>query len=91
MGIKTGEKPKFITTAIVAIDMHQGHLDSETATMLVDEDERQGVLKKSKRLIAIARQYKIPAIPAIFQLSPIETTHKYSLFSQRNYQKFAGP
>ena len=89
MEIRIEDKTKFIetmkdrltvdpkTTAIVAVDMHQGHLDPEIATMLVDEDERQRVLKNSLRLIAIARQYKIPVIHVIFQLRPIENKHKY--------------
>ena len=93
MEIKIEDKTRFIeamkdrltidprTTAIVAVDMHQGHLDPEIATMLVDEDERQRVLKNSQRLIAIARQYKIPVIHVIFQLRPIENKHKYSPFS----------
>ena len=91
MEIRIEDKTKFIETmkdrltvdpkktAIVAVDMHQGHLDPEIATMLVDEDERQRILKNSLRLIAIARQYKIPVIHVIFQLRPIENKHKYSI------------
>ncbi len=60
------------TTALVAIDMHQGHLDPEVASMLVPEEERKRVLTQAPRLIEIARKYQIPTIHVIFQLRPIE-------------------
>ncbi len=93
MEIRLEDKSKFIetmkgrlavdpkTTAIVAVDMHQGHLDPEIATMLVSEDERRRVLQNSRRLIEIARHYKIPIIHVIFQLRPIENKNKFSPFA----------
>jgi hypothetical protein len=37
------------TTALVAIDMHQGHLDPEVGIMLVPEEERKRVLTQGQR------------------------------------------
>jgi nicotinamidase-related amidase len=93
MEVKISDKTKFIeamkehltvnpkTTALVAIDMHQGHLDPEIATMLVPEEERKRVLTNSKKLIEIVRKYKIPIIHVIFQLRPIEKKRRYNPFS----------
>jgi nicotinamidase-related amidase len=69
------------TTACLAIDMHQGHLDPQIGTMLVPEDERQRVLTHAKQLVGIARDYKIPIIHAILQLRPIESQNPFNPFS----------
>jgi nicotinamidase-related amidase len=70
------------TTALIAVDMHQGHLDPEVATMLVPEDERKRVLMNSKKLIGIARGYKIPIIHAIINRRPIESQKRINPFSE---------
>jgi nicotinamidase-related amidase len=61
-----------IKTAIVVVDMHQGHLDPDMATMLVPLNERVSVLKNAKKLIKIARLYKIPIIHVITKKRPIK-------------------
>ncbi len=66
--------------AIVAVDMHQGHLDPEIAPMAVEEDDRKRVLTNSKRLIEVARPYGIPIIHVIFQLRPIENERRFNPF-----------
>jgi nicotinamidase-related amidase len=68
------------TTALVAIDMHQGHLDPEVGHNLVPEDERKRVLMNSKRLIEIMRNYGIPIIHVIVHLRPIERKHRIPPF-----------
>jgi nicotinamidase-related amidase len=60
------------TTALVAVDMHQGHLDPEVGHMIVPEEERKRVLKNGKRLIEIVRNFKIPIIHVIVSRRPIE-------------------
>lgn len=69
------------TSALVAIDMHQGHLDPEMGSMLVSPEDRQRVLDNSRRLIEIVRRYKIPIIHVILQLRPIETRNRFNPFS----------
>ena len=93
MNVEMRDKSKFIsamkeqlaihpkTTAVVAVDMHQGHLDPEIAPMLVPEDERQRVLTHAKKLLQLVRNYEIPVIHVIFQLRPIEKKRRYSPFS----------
>ncbi|HYB20209.1 MAG TPA: cysteine hydrolase [Thermodesulfobacteriota bacterium] len=70
------------TTALVAIDMHQGHLDPEVAFMLVPEEERKRVLIHTPRLIEIVRKYQIPIIHVIFHLRPIENKKGFNPFSE---------
>lgn len=94
MDVKILDRTKFIgamkeqlslnpkTTALVAVDMHQGHLDSHVANMLVPEDERQRVLTNAKRLIEIVRKHKIPIIHVILQLRPIESKRRFNPFSK---------
>ena len=94
MEIKILDKTEFIegmkehltvnpkTTALVVIDMHQGHLDPEIATMLVPEEERRRVLTNSKKLIKIVRKYKIPIIHVILQFRPIEKKLRINPFRE---------
>ena len=70
------------TTALLAIDMHQGHLDPEVGPMLVPEEERKRVLTQAPRLIEIARKYQIPTIHVIFQLRPIENERGFNPFGK---------
>ncbi|MCS7115754.1 MAG: cysteine hydrolase [Nitrososphaerota archaeon] len=58
-------------TAIIAIDMHRGHLDPEVATMHVPVDESRKVLENSKKLFALARKYGVPIIHVILQIRQI--------------------
>lgn len=59
------------TTAIIAIDLHRGHLDPEVATMPVPADESRRVLENTKKLFALARRYDIPIIHVILQIRQI--------------------
>lgn len=59
------------STAVIAIDMHRGHLDPEVATMPVPIKESRRVLENTKRLFALARKYKIPIIHVILQIRQI--------------------
>ncbi len=69
------------TTAVLAVDMHQGHLDPDFGPMLVQEEERQRVLANSKKLVEIVRKYKIPIIHALFHLRPVERLRGISPFT----------
>lgn len=64
------------SVALVAVDIHQGHLDLEIAPMVVEEDDRKRVLENSKRLIEIVRKCGIPVNHVIFQLRPIENERR---------------
>lgn len=57
---------------LIAVDMHQGHLDPQVGHMLLPEDERRRVLSNSKKLIEIMRRYQIPIIHVIVSRRPIE-------------------
>ena len=94
MNIALPDKTKFInamkerltmnpkTTAVVAVDMHEGHLDPKTATMLVPEEERKRVLTNTKRLVEMARKYEIPIIHVIINRRPIESRRRRNPFSE---------
>ena len=58
-------------TAIIAIDMHRGHLDPAVATMPVAPDECRRVLMNAKKLLSVAREYKIPIIHVILRYREI--------------------
>jgi nicotinamidase-related amidase len=53
------------TTAVVAVDMHRGHLDPSIATMPVAPEECDRVIKNSKELLDFARSVGIPIIHVI--------------------------
>lgn len=55
------------STAIIAIDMHRGHLDPKDATMPLPLEECKRVLANAKKLFTIARKYKIPIIHVILR------------------------
>jgi nicotinamidase-related amidase len=57
--------------AIVAIDMHRGHLDPSVATMPVPPEECRRVLVNAKRLFVVARKHKIPIIHVILKYREI--------------------
>lgn len=54
-------------TALVAIDMHRGHLDPEVATMPVPAAEARRVLDNAERLWTVARRFEIPIIHVVVQ------------------------
>ena len=93
MEVKIWDRSKFIegmkaqlqvnpkTTALVAVDMHQGHLDPEFGSMLVPEDERRKVLTNARKLIELVRPHGIPIIHVIFQLRPVENQNDFNPFS----------
>lgn len=70
------------TTALIAVDMHQDHLDPAVGRMIVPEDERKRVLVNSRRLLEIARKNKIPIIHIIVSLRPIESKQWINPFSR---------
>ena len=53
------------STAIVAIDMHRGHLDPSIATMPVASEDCQRVITQTKNLFDWARTLNIPIIHVI--------------------------
>ncbi len=50
------------STAIVAIDMHRGHLDREVATMAVEPEAARRVIAAAADVLAIARQSGVAVI-----------------------------
>ncbi len=52
-------------TAIVTIDMHRGHLDSQVATMPVKAEDAARVIKAAKDALDFARRIRIPIIHVI--------------------------
>jgi len=53
------------STAIVAVDMHRGHLDPSVATMPAAPEDCERVIKNAKDVLAAARAKKIPVIHVI--------------------------
>jgi len=49
-------------TAIVAIDMHRGHLDPEVATMPTSAEDARRVIKNAEEVLDFARTHGIPVI-----------------------------
>src|SRR2546430_13440712 len=56
---------KAAETAIVAIDMHRGHLDMEVATMPTKPDDAKRVIGSAKKVLDFAREIKIPVIHVV--------------------------
>jgi biuret amidohydrolase len=54
------EKP-----AIIAIDMHRGHLDMDVATMPAKPEDAKRVIAKGKEILDQARTLKIPVIHVV--------------------------
>ncbi len=57
-----------IQTAILAVDMHRGHLDPKVATMPVKNEDAFRVINKSKALLKIARKKRMKVIHVILQM-----------------------
>lgn len=53
------------STAIVAVDMHRGHLDPSVATMPASHEDCERVIKHSKDILDFARSRNIPVIHVI--------------------------
>jgi nicotinamidase-related amidase len=53
------------STAIVAVDMHRGHLDPSVATMPASPEDCERVIKHSKDILDFARSRNIPVIHVI--------------------------
>lgn len=49
-------------TAVLAVDVHRGHLDPAVATMPVDADRARRVVRSLARLFQMARRARIPVI-----------------------------
>ena len=49
-------------TAIVTIDMHRGHLDTEVATMPASAEDAERVIKNAESVLGFSRDYGIPII-----------------------------
>src|SRR6185436_8025748 len=52
-------------TAIVAIDMHRGHLDMDVATMPTRPEDAKRVIGKAKQVLDHSRELQIPIIHVI--------------------------
>jgi biuret amidohydrolase len=52
-------------TAIVAVDMHRGHLDPEVATMPCSREDSERVVREALILLGFARAHKIPVIHVV--------------------------
>lgn len=53
------------STAIVAIDMHRGHLDPKVATMPCTPEDSEMVINNTQRLLDFSREHRIPVIHVI--------------------------
>ena len=52
-------------TAIIAIDMHRGHLDMDVATMPTKPEDAERVIRNAKRALDFARSQGVPVIHVI--------------------------
>jgi nicotinamidase-related amidase len=52
-------------TAIVAVDMHRGHLDPEVATMPCSREDSERVVREAGKLLSFARARQIPVIHVV--------------------------
>ena len=52
-------------TAVVAIDMHRGHLDMEVATMPAKADDAKRVIGRAKEVLDFCRTMQIPVIHVV--------------------------
>ena len=52
-------------TAVVAVDMHRGHLDPSVATMPASPGDCERVISSTKRLLDLIRSHNIPVIHVI--------------------------
>ncbi|HEX6692364.1 MAG TPA: hypothetical protein VF110_14595, partial [Burkholderiales bacterium] len=52
-------------TAVVAIDMHRGHLDMDVATMPAKADDAKRVIGRAKEVLDFCRTMQIPVIHVV--------------------------
>ena len=52
-------------TAIIAIDMHRGHLDMDVATMPAQPEDAKRVIAKGREVLDFSRKNKIPVIHVV--------------------------
>src|SRR5262245_8362997 len=52
-------------TAVVAIDMHRGHLDMSVATMPTKPEDAERVVRNAKAALALARSRDVPVIHVV--------------------------
>jgi biuret amidohydrolase len=52
-------------TAIVAIDMHRGHLDMDVATMPAKPEDAKRVIARAKEVLDFSRDHRIPVIHVV--------------------------
>jgi len=52
-------------TAVIAVDMHRGHLDHSVATMPASPEDCERVISSTKRLLQLVRSHNIPVIHVI--------------------------
>ena len=55
------------STAVIAVDMHRGHLDPAVATEPVDPDESRLVVENTRRLMEMARSLGMPVIHVVLR------------------------
>jgi nicotinamidase-related amidase len=64
-------------TAVLAIDMHRGHLDPSIATMPVAADVAAGVVAASRRLLEATRAVAIPTVYAVMHNRIVDGESEY--------------
>lgn len=69
-------------TALVAVDMHQGHLDPAIGHLLVPDEERVRVLANGEKLLRVTRGHGIPLIHVILTLRPAERRKRVNPFTR---------
>jgi len=52
-------------TAVIAIDMHRGHLDMEVATMPTRPEDAKRVIGNARKILDFSRELKIPVIHVV--------------------------
>jgi biuret amidohydrolase len=52
-------------TALIAIDMHRGHLDMDVATMPTKPEDAKRVIGNAKQILELSRKSKIPVIHVV--------------------------
>ena len=52
-------------TAVIAIDMHRGHLDMQVATMPAKPEDAARVIARAKQALDFSRESRIPVIHVV--------------------------
>jgi len=64
-GLYNELKIRAAETAVIAIDMHRGHLDMEVATMPAKPEDAKRVIARAKQVLDFARSLQIPVIHVV--------------------------